>query len=96
MTITARWKGETLARSDDTLVVEGNHYFPAGDVMRGVLVPSETTSHCGWKGTANYYSINAGDAINTDAAFYYPEPLEAAAAIRDRIAFWKGVEVVEL
>lgn len=96
MTITARWNGETLARSDDTLVVEGNHYFPAGHVMRGVLVPSETTSHCGWKGTANYYSINAGGAINTDAAFYYPEPLEAAAAIKDRIAFWKGVEVVEL
>ncbi len=67
-----------------------------GDFMRGVLVPSETTSHCGWKGTANYYSINAGDAINTDAAFYYPEPLEAAAAIRDRIAFWKGVEVMDL
>ena len=96
MTITARWNGETLARSDDTLVVEGNHYFPAGDVMRSVLVPSETTSHCGWKGTANYYSINAGCAINTDAAFYYPEPLEAAAAIRDRIAFWKGVEVMDL
>jgi uncharacterized protein (DUF427 family) len=96
MTITARWNGETLARSDDTLVVEGNHYFPAGHVTRGVLVPSETTTHCGWKGTANYYSINAGGAINTDAAFYYPEPLEAAAAIRDRIAFWKGVEVMDL
>jgi uncharacterized protein (DUF427 family) len=96
MTITARWNGETLARSNDTPVVEGNHYFPAGDVTRGFLVPSETTTHCGWKGTANYYSINAGGAINTDAAFYYPEPLEAAAAIKDRIAFWKGVEVIEL
>ncbi|MFW2349935.1 DUF427 domain-containing protein [Qipengyuania sp.] len=95
MTITARWNGETLARSDDTVVVEGNHYFPAGDVARGVLVPSETTSRCPWKGTASYYSINAGGAINTDAAWYYPEPKEAAAEIRDRIAFWKGVEVVE-
>lgn len=95
MTITARWNGETLARSDDTVVVEGNHYFPAGDVAEGVLVPSETTSHCPWKGTASYYSINAGGAINTDAAWYYPEPKEAASEIRGRIAFWKGVEVVE-
>lgn len=95
MTMIARWNGETLARSDDTVIVEGNHYFPAGDVARGVLVPSETTSHCPWKGTANYYSINAGGEMNADAAWYYPEPKEAAAEIRDRIAFWKGVEVVE-
>lgn len=95
MTVIATWNGETLARSDDTVVVEGNHYFPAADVVQGALVPSETTSHCPWKGTARYYSINAGGAINEDAAWYYPAPLEAAAGIRDRIAFWHGVEVVE-
>ena len=95
MTVIATWNGETLARSDDTIVVEGNHYFPAADVARGVLVPSETTSHCSWKGTANYYSINAGGAMNTDAAWYYPAPLDKASQIKDRIAFWKGVTVTE-
>ncbi|WP_324828501.1 DUF427 domain-containing protein [Qipengyuania zhejiangensis] len=95
MTVTARWNGETLARSDDTVVVEGNHYFPAADVAQGMLVPSDTTTSCPWKGTAHYYSINAGGAINIDAAWYYPTPKEAAAQIRDRLAFWKGVEVVE-
>ena len=64
--------------------------------MRGVLVPSETTSHCPWKGEASYYSINADGKINEDAAWYYPAPKEAAEEIRDRIAFWKGVEVIEL
>ena len=95
MTVTASWNGETLARSDDTVVVEGNHYFPASDVARGVLAPSETTTVCPWKGTAHYFSINAGGALNKDAAWYYPSPKEAAAEIKDRIAFWKGVEVVE-
>lgn len=95
MTIVARWNGETLARSNDTVIVEGNHYFPASDVQRGVLVPTETTSSCPWKGTANYYSINAGGAINEDAAWYYPRPKAEAAHVADRIAFWKGVDVVE-
>ena len=95
MAIVAKWNGETLARSDHTVVVEGNHYFPAGDVARGVLAPSDTTSTCPWKGTAHYYSINAGGAINTDAAWYYPEPKAAASEIKDRIAFWNGVDVSE-
>ncbi|MBX7482805.1 DUF427 domain-containing protein [Qipengyuania qiaonensis] len=95
MTIIARWNGEMLARSDDTIIVEGNHYFPANDVARGVLVPSETTSVCPWKGTASYHSIQAGGKINEDAAWYYPAPKEAAAEIKGRIAFWKGVEVTE-
>ncbi len=95
MTVSANWNGKTLARSDATLVVEGNHYFPAADVAGGVLVPSETTSFCPWKGTAHYYSIDAGGAINRDAAWYYPQPSERAAALEGRIAFWKGVEVVE-
>ena len=89
MTVSAHWNGELLARSEETIVVEGNHYFPADDVARGVLVPSDTTSECPWKGTANYYSINAGGQINPDAAW------EAAEEIKGRIAFWKGVEVVD-
>ena len=93
MAITASWNGESLARSDNTVEVEGNHYFPAGDVNRGVLVPSETTSFCPWKGTAHYYSINAGGKMNTDAAWYYPEPKESARNISGHIAFWKGVDV---
>ncbi|MDP4576102.1 DUF427 domain-containing protein [Qipengyuania sp. G39] len=96
MTIEARWNGETLARSDDTVVVEGNHYFPAKDVARGVLTTSDKTTTCPWKGTAQYHSINAGGAINPDAAWYYPEPKPDAAHIKGRIAFWNGVEVVEV
>ena len=95
MTMVARWNGETLARSDSTVVVENNHYFPPEDVNRGVMVPTETTSVCPWKGTASYFSINAGGSINEDAAWYYPEPKREAAGIRNHIAFWRGVEVVE-
>ena len=95
MTMIARWNGEEIARSDDTVVVEGNHYFPAHDVNRSALTPSDHTSTCPWKGTAQYHSVNAGGAINKDAAWYYPDPKEAASEIKDRIAFWNGVEVVE-
>ena len=95
MAIVARWNGEEIARSEDTVVVEGNHYFPAADVARSALVPSERTSHCPWKGTAQYHSINAGGDINPDAAWYYPEPKPEAAEIKDWIAFWNGVEVTE-
>ncbi len=95
MTVVAKWNGETLARSDDTVIVEGNHYFPPKDVARGVLAPSDKTTRCPWKGTARYHSVNAGGAINKDAAWYYPEPKEKAAQIKGRIAFWNGVEVTE-
>lgn len=95
MAIVARWNGEDIARSDDTIVVEGNHYFPDSDVTPGVLVPSDTVSVCPWKGTARYYSIHAGGSINEDAAWYYPDPKDAAAQIRHRVAFWKGVQVAE-
>ena len=95
MTVVARWNGEEIARSEDTVVVEGNHYFPPSDVARSALVPSEKTSFCPWKGTAQYHSINAGGAINDDAAWHYPEPKDAASEIKDRIAFWNGVEVTE-
>ena len=96
MTIIARWNGEEIARSDDTVVVENNHYFPRDDVREDLLRPSDTTSHCPWKGDARYHSLEVDGAVNADAAWYYPDPKDAAAEIRDRIAFWKGVEVVEL
>ena len=83
MTVTARWNGETIAESDDTVVVEGNHYFPVDDVRGDMLMPSDTTSHCPWKGEAGYYSIRAGEEVNTDAAWYYADPKEEAAGIKD-------------
>ena len=90
---TARWNGTVIAESDDTVVVEGNHYFPRESVRTDVLKQSATTSVCPWKGTASYYSLEVDGRTNPDAAWYYPEPKEAAAQIRDRLAFWKGVEV---
>ena len=89
----AVWKGTTIAESDQTVVVEGNHYFPPGSVETQHLQPSSTTTECGWKGTAQYYSIVVGDEENQDAAWYYPAPKEAAAEIKDHIAFWRGVDV---
>ena len=91
--VKAVWNGETIAESDDTVVVEGNHYFPRLAVRADALRPSETTSVCGWKGTAHYHSLDVGGALNRDAAWYYPAPHDAAAQIKDRIAFWRGVEV---
>ncbi|VWX52799.1 DUF427 domain-containing protein [Novosphingobium sp. 9U] len=91
--IEARWNGAVIARSDDTVVVEGNHYFPREAVDAALLRPSATTSVCPWKGTASYHSLEVDGATNKDAAWYYPDPKAAAAEIRDRIAFWKGVEV---
>ncbi len=96
MTIEARWNGAVIARSEATVVVEGNHYFPAGDVDQDKLTPSTTSTHCPWKGDAAYYSITAGGAVNKDAAWYYPAPKDAAAQIKGRIAFWKGVEVTQV
>ncbi|GGP80458.1 DUF427 domain-containing protein [Saccharothrix coeruleofusca] len=89
----ARWNGEIIAESDETEIVEGNHYFPLESVRSQYLRPSETTSVCPWKGTANYYSLHVNGEENTDAAWYYAEPKEAASNIKGRIAFWKGVEV---
>ena len=90
---TASWNGTVLAESDDTVVVEGNHYFPREAVRDGVLVDSDRTSVCPWKGTASYHSVVVDGQTNADAAWYYPEPKDAAAEIRGRVAFWKGVEV---
>ena len=91
--VQARWKGRMIAESDDTLFLEGNHYFPTGSVDTSLLKSSATTSGRPWKGTASYYSIVIDGQENRDAAWYYPDPKEAAAEIRGRIAFWKGVEV---
>ena len=90
----ALWKDKVIAQSDDTVVVEGNHYFPIESADRALLVDSATTTVCPWKGTANYYSIRVGSDENRDAAWYYAAPKEAAARIKGRIAFWKGVKVV--
>jgi uncharacterized protein (DUF427 family) len=91
--VKAVWNGVTIAESDDTVVVERNHYFPIDSVAPGVLVESATTSACPWKGTANYYSIQAGGQENRDAAWYYKVPKREASEIAGRVAFWKGVVV---
>ena len=91
--VQAVWNGVVIAESDDTVVVEGNHYFPRDSVRADVLLPSATTTVCPWKGTASYHSLDVDGQLNADAAWYYPEPKDAAAEIRDRIAFWKGVQV---
>jgi uncharacterized protein (DUF427 family) len=93
MTVTATYEGTEIARSDRTVVVEGNHYFPLQDVTAGVLVPTATHTTCPWKGEASYYDVVVGDHRNPDAAWYYPTPKEAAKEITDRVAFWKGVDV---
>ena len=89
----AIWKGATIAESDDTIVVEGNHYFPAGAVDAASIRPSNTHTTCPWKGVASYYDVVVGDAVNKDAAWYYPQTSDAAKQIEGRVAFWKGVEV---
>jgi uncharacterized protein (DUF427 family) len=89
----ASWNGEVIAESEDTVVVEGNHYFPATSLRKEYFEPSETTSVCPWKGTARYYTVVVAGEENRDAAWYYPEPKEAAAEIKDRVAFWRGVSV---
>ena len=90
---TATWNGTTIAASDETVVVEGNHYFPADSISREFFEESATTTVCGWKGTANYYTLNVGGQKNADAAWYYADPKPEAANIKGYVAFWKGVEV---
>ncbi len=91
--VQASWNGQVIADSDKTVIVEGNHYFPRSSVREDVLVPSEQTSVCPWKGTASYYSLNVDGKQNADAAWYYPDPKEAAGNITDHVAFWRGVEI---
>ncbi|MGH8092026.1 MAG: DUF427 domain-containing protein [Chthoniobacterales bacterium] len=89
----ATWRGTTIAESDDTIVVEGNHYFPADSVRTEFFRKSNQHTHCPWKGEASYYDISVNGAVNEGAAWYYPEPKEAAANLKGRVAFWKGVVV---
>ena len=89
---TASWNGTVIASSDDTVVEEGNHYFPRESVT-ATLRDSDTQTVCPWKGTASYFSVEVDGQVNRDAAWYYPAPQDAAAEIKDRVAFWKGVEV---
>ena len=89
----ATWNGVVLARSDDTVIVEGNHYFPRDSLDERYFEPSEHTSVCFWKGTAGYFHVRVGGKQNDDAAWYYPEPKPAARNIQGRVAFWRGVVV---
>jgi uncharacterized protein (DUF427 family) len=89
----ASWNGHVIAESDDIVKVEGNAYFPLDSVDKSVLRDSTTTSGCPWKGTASYYSLSVDGKDNKDAAWFYPEPKAAAAEIKGRVAFWKGVSV---
>lgn len=89
----AIWRNTVLAESDRTEVVEGNHYFPPDAVRREHLRPSTTHTTCGWKGEASYYDVVVDGETNRDAAWFYPAPKEAAANIRDHVAFWRGVRV---
>jgi uncharacterized protein (DUF427 family) len=91
----AIWNGTVIAESKDTVVVEGNHYFPAGAVAHALLVDSDHTSVCHWKGTATYYSIKLGNELNKDAAWCYADPKPEASQIKGRIAFWRGVQVID-
>lgn len=89
----ARWNGRLIAASDDIVTVEGNAYFPAAALNRELVRDSSHTTVCGWKGTAHYYDLVVDGQVNANACWYYPEPKDAAAQIKGRVAFWKGVQV---
>ncbi len=89
----ATWNGAVIAETETFESVEGNVYFPPDTVKTELFKPSETTTFCPWKGTAHYYNVEVNGDINEDAAWYYPEPKEAAANIKDHVAFWNGVTV---
>jgi uncharacterized protein (DUF427 family) len=89
----AIWNGAVLAESDRTVVVEGNHYFPSTSMNRQYFRASETHTTCHWKGVASYYDVVVNGTVNHDAAWYYPDPSEAAKQIKDHVAFWRGVQV---
>jgi len=91
--IRATWNATVIAESDDTVIVDGNHYFAPDTVNQTYLVPSETTSVCGWKGVAGYYSLHVDGSVNSDAAWCYADPLDGAKEIAGRIAFWRGVHI---
>ena len=89
----ATWNGATLAESDETVLIEGNHYFPPSSLNRAYFCASEKRTTCGWKGEASYHDLRVDGHVNQDAAWFYPEPKDAAANIKGHVAFWKGVVV---
>ncbi|MFP4345679.1 MAG: DUF427 domain-containing protein [Anaerolineales bacterium] len=91
----AVWNGKVLAESDETVVIEGNHYFPPESVNRAYLRESDHHTRCPWKGLASYYDVVVEGKVNENAAWYYPEPSEAAQEIKEHVAFWRGVEVTQ-
>ncbi|WP_052668388.1 DUF427 domain-containing protein [Nitriliruptor alkaliphilus] len=91
----ATWNGATVAESDRTVMVEGNHYFPPDSVDRSLLRPSDRTSVCPWKGTASYFDVVVDGKVNSAAAWTYPDPKPKATQIQDHIAFWGGIEVTD-
>lgn len=91
----AIWKGEVLAESKDTVIVEGNHYFPISSLNKEYFIDSNTKTNCPWKGITSYYTIEVAGLKNKDAAWFYPKPSLLAKGIKDRVAFWKGVEIEE-
>jgi uncharacterized protein (DUF427 family) len=91
----AIWNDTVIAESDDTVVIEGNHYFPADTLKKEFVLSSNHHTMCSWKGQASYYDLFVDGNVNPNAAWFYPDPKEAAAEIKGRIAFWKGVQVVE-
>lgn len=91
----AIWNDAVLAESNDTEVVEGNHYFPPESINKDYFEASDHTTQCPWKGTASYFDVVVDDERNAQAAWYYPNPKDAASQIKDHVAFWKGVNVVE-
>ena len=89
----ATWNNTTVAESDQTIVIEGNHYFPPDAIAKDCFQPSDTHTTCPWKGEASYYNVVVDGQVNKDAAWYYPQPKDAAAEIKDYVAFWRGVRV---
>lgn len=91
----AIWNGAVLAETDKTIMIEGNHYFPKESVNMAYMKPSDTHTHCHWKGEASYYTVEVDGKENKDAAWYYPDPSQMAKSIKDHVAFWRGVEIVK-
>ena len=91
----AVWENTVVAESNETIVVEGNHYFPPESIKKDCFAPSDTHSTCPWKGLASYYHVKVNELVNQDAAWFYPDPKEAANSIRNYVAFWRGVTVSE-
>jgi uncharacterized protein (DUF427 family) len=91
----ALWNGQVIAESEDTVVVEGNHYFPQSSLKQAFIEGSSKTTACPWKGTAHYYSLLVDGQTNSDAVWYYPEPKPGADEISNRVAFWRGVQVTD-